>query len=248
MPTRQLLPPIEGKLATAIGEIRFRFIPSGTGLPSVLLTNHGCLPTFQFDVAEVRIKFLIVPTANGGWQRSDAGEPHLDYVDRADTVPELVRTQVHDACLDVWELYLAQRPELVPLARVTDVNNQIFQIEDKMDRLSGQLDQLRGKRDNLAALESRIKATIPETVTLSDDERHILSFMNNQQCWLALREGKDAELHPFNSPDVLEKVNDAAANSLILRGFVQLHRYLADKRTVFKMADRGWEIFEGKKL
>jgi len=249
--TRDYLPNLTGTIQTRTGlHVNFQFIASGSALPFVVLTNHGLGADgkVEWDDRSVRFRFLIGPAGpDNRWQRNDAGEPSVDYADGSDVVPDALRTSLHDDCLDAWERYSDERPELVTYARLVEINNQIVQLDEKAAILEKQLAEVQGERKNLEALEARVRATLPPTATpLSTEESDTLNALVLDNCWLSLREGEDAELHPYNTPDVLRTVSSAAAQRLAVCGFIQLHRYLADNRTVFKIADRGREIVEGK--
>lgn len=252
MRKREYLPAIDGIIQTRRGNhVRFQFVASGGPLPFVVLTNHELGDEGRVDWAgrPARFKFLIGPAGpDNRWQRTDAAEPAVDFADGNDAVPDALRTAVHDDCLDAWESYMDQRPELITYARLTGINNEIVQLDEKAQLLEKQLAEVHGKRKNLEALEGRVRATLPAApAPLSADEQDTLLAMVTDNCWLSLREGENAELHPFNSPNVLREVDATAARRLVVCGFVQLHRYLADGRTVFKVADRGREYVEGVK-
>lgn len=245
---RDYLPPITGEINTPVGPVRFKFIPSG-GVPAVVLTNHGSQPAFKVDGREVRIKFMIAQTGpNGVWQRTDAAEPHCDFVDSLDAVPAVYMQEVHDHLLDTWETYVAERPELIPYARTTEVNNDIVQIEEKIGQLEQQLLTLRGRRENMLDLEKRVRELVPARVAppVSDDQRHVLSEMVGKNCWLSMKDGTQPELHPYSSPDVLAYVDGTSAHALVVNGFVQLHRNLEDGRQTFKVTQRGRDVLKGK--
>lgn len=246
--TREYLPPIAGSIQTAIGVVRFQFVSSGSAVPAVVLTNHGLTADFKYDDREVRFRFLVAPASDTGrWQRTDVAEPDCDFMDGSDPVPAAVRTQVHDSCLDAWETYMEQRPELVDYARLTEVNNDIVQLDEKIDRLGSQLQDLKGRRSNLIQMESRIRAKVNPAPPpdLSDSERYILSQMLYNNCWLTTEDGQDAQLHPYQSADILESVDSTAANRLVTCGFIQLHRNLEGSRVAWRMAERGRKALEG---
>lgn len=249
---RELLPPISGVLQGRTGNrIRFQFVSSGHALPFVIMSNHGLGDEgeFQWVGRPVRFKFLISPAGpDNRWQRTDAAEPVVDFADGSDPVPDAVRTHVHDDCLDVWEAYLDTRPELVPYARLTEINNDIVQLNERADAIQTELAEIHGRRKNLLEMERRIRESLPpQAQPLTAADKEIIEAMVTDNCWLSLREGQEAELHPFNSPDVLKSVNPQSAQRLVISGFVQLHRHLADGRTVFKIAERGRETVEGRR-
>lgn len=248
---REHLPPIAGTIRTRRGmHVRFQFVASGHALPYVVLSNHGLGDegNLSWDGRQARFRFLIGPAGpDNRWQRTDVAEPVVDWADSADDVPTALRTAVHDDCLDAWEAYMDERPELLSYARLTEINNDILQLDEKAQRLEKQLAEVHGRKANLEALEARIRAAVPrQSVPLSSTEREIIEAMVTDNCWLSLREGEQAELHPFQSPDVLREVDATAARRLIVCGFVELHRYLADERSVFKIAKRGREAVEGR--
>lgn len=239
---RTYMQPLAGVIGSKIGPIRFQFVAAGS-VPAAVLSNHGESASYQFDGRPVRFRFLVIPTKSGGWERGDVAEPYVDFGDGPDPAPEMLRKEVHDACLDAWSLYLENRGDLVKYARLIFVNNDILQVDEKIARFEKLLKAERGKRKNLLELEESLKKQVPaQPSLLADEEADILSAMVQENCWLSLRGGKEAELHPYNSPEVLRRVNDEAASRLVLLGYVQLHRYLADDRTVFKVAKRGRDV------
>lgn len=248
---REQLPAITGVIRTRRGwQASYKFVASGHPLPYVVLTNHGLGEevSLKFNDRPVRFRFLIGPAGpDNRWQRTDAAEPVVDWADGPGDVPDALRVEVHDSLLDAWEEYTDQRPELLPYARLTEINNEIAQLDEKAQRLEKQLAEVHGRKSNLESLEKSVRATIPvQAEPLSADEREIIEAMVTDNCWLSLREGEQAELHPYDSPDVLREVSAEAANRLIVCGFVQLHRYLQDHRSVFKIADRGRRFVEGR--
>jgi len=248
------LPPLSGVIQTRTGyRVHFQFVPSGHSLPYVVLTNHAVSPVGpNWDNRPVRFKFLVGITGETGqWGRTDAAEPYVDFADGSDPVPAVLRTSIHDDCLDAWEAYLDQRPELLGYARLTEINNEIVQLTEKSAVLEKQIAEIQGRCKNLVDLATRIRATLPQAASpVSEQERDILLQLVTDNCWLSISKDGTAELHPFNSPDVLGTVDSNSARRLVLCGFVQLHRHLADNRTVFKIAERGSQFvseFLGKK-
>jgi len=184
---------------------------------------------------------LIQPAGKDNrWQRTDVAEPVVDYVESRQAVPDSVRTEIHDDLLDGWEAYMDQRPELLVYARLTEVNNQIVQLEEKLQLLHGQASVLEGKRSNLVDLEKRLQSQIrPTTDSLPAESMDILNSMVTDNCWLTLDGESKAELYPYNCPESVGPVDFKSAVNLVVGGYVQLHRHLADGRTVFKSAERG---------
>ena len=248
---RDYLPNITGTIALRTGKhVNFQFVASGRALPFVVLTNHGLGDegNVEWSGRPARFKLLIAPAGpDNRWQRTDAAEPVVDFADGPDVVPDALRTSIHDDCLDAWERYSDERPELLTYARLTEINNEIVQLNEKAALLEKQLAEVHGRRNNLEAMEARVRATLPAVPTpLSAPELDTLTSLVMDNCWLSLREGENAELHPFNTPEVLREVPAAVVQRLVVCGFIQLHRHLADNRTVFKIADRGREVVEGK--
>ena len=240
--TPEFLPPIEGTIRTRlVDEMRFKFVASGSAVPFVVLTNHGDAGG-RLEIAgrPIRFRFLISPAATGKWQRSDAAEPHVDFADGPEAVSETIRQTIHDSCLDAWEAYANSRPELVQYARLTENHNNVVQLDEQIAKLEKQLLAAKGRRSNLIEMSKRIRATLPKPPdALAEEERSVLNAMVHENCWLSMREGDDAQLHPFQAATVLRSVDAKAAQRLVTGGFVQLHRYLADNRATFRIADRG---------
>lgn len=247
---RQYIPPIKGVIETSRGKyVQFQFVSAGQPVPYAVLSNHGLQESqhsWEWQGHPVRFRFLIMPGGpDNRWRRSDLAEPHVDFSDSLDAAPDQLRTLVHDDCLDAWEAYMDERPELVTYARIAEVNNDIVQIDEKLAHAQSNVDRLMGEKANLEKLEKRLKdLTQDSELSLTPTEYGVLVQLAKDNCWLSVRNEDEGEIHPYMSTQVSGVVDPKTTKRLVLCGYVQLHRHLEAGRNAFRISERGHQAVE----